>query len=102
MVNFKSKSYIYPEPYGNVLIISPWNYPLQLTLTPLIGAIAAGNTAIIKPSSSSIHTSKIIEKMINENFPEEFIHVINMDSSSVNYLLDKKFDYIFYTGSVSV
>ncbi len=102
MVNFKSKSYIHPEPYGNVLIISPWNYPLQLTLTPLIGAIAAGNTAIIKPSSSSIHTSKIIEKMINENFPEEFIHVINMDSSSVNYLLDKKFDYIFYTGSVSV
>lgn len=102
LTNFKAKSYIYPEPYGNVLIISPWNYPLQLTLAPLLGAIAAGNTALIKPSSSSLHTSNTIEKMINENFPEEFIHVINMDSKSADYLLDKKFDYIFYTGSVSV
>ncbi len=102
ITNFKAKSYIYPEPYGNVLIISPWNYPLQLTLAPLLGAIAAGNTALIKPSSSSLHTSNTIEKMINENFPEEFIHVINMDSKSADYLLDKKFDYIFYTGSVSV
>lgn len=102
ITNFKSKSYIYPEPYGNVLIISPWNYPLQLTLSPLVGAIAAGNTALIKPSSSSVHTSNVMEKMINENFSEEFIHIINMDSKSTNYLLDKKFDYIFYTGSVSV
>lgn len=62
LTNFKAKSYIYPEPYGNVLIISPWNYPLQLTLAPLLGAIAAGNTALIKPSSSSLHTSNTIEK----------------------------------------
>ncbi len=102
ITNFKSKSYIYPEPYGNVFIISPWNYPFQLTMAPLIGAIAAGNTVLIKPSSSSIHTSKVMEKMINENFPEELIHLVNVDSNSANYILNKKFDYIFYTGSVSI
>lgn len=102
MTNFKSKSYIYPEPYGNVLIISPWNYPFQLTLLPLVGAVAAGNTAIIKPSSSSIHTSKIMEKIINENFPEEFIHVLDAKSKESRKVLDEKFDYIFYTGSPSV
>ena len=102
MTNFKSKSYIYPEPYGNVLIISPWNYPFQLTLLPLVGAVAAGNTAIIKPSSSSIHTSKIMEKIINENFPEEFIHVLDVESKESRKVLDEKFDYIFYTGSPSV
>jgi len=102
MTNFKSKSYIYPEPYGNVLIISPWNYPFQLTLLPLVGAVAAGNTAIIKPSSSSIHTSKIMEKIINENFPEEFIHVLDAESKESRKVLDEKFDYIFYTGSPSV
>lgn len=100
--NFKSKSYIYPEPYGNVLILSPWNYPFQLTILPLIGAIAAGNTVLIKPSSSSIHTSKIMEKMINENFPEEFVHVLDPISKDSRKVLDKKFDYIFYTGSPSV
>ena len=71
-------------------------------MVPLIGAIAAGNTVLIKPSSSSPHTSKVMEKMINENFPEEFIHLVNVDSKSANYILDKKFDYIFYTGSISV
>ena len=99
MANFKSKSYIYPEPYGNVLILSPWNYPFQLSLVPLVGAIAAGNTAIIKPSSSSINTSKILEKIINENFPEEFIHIIYLESKGARNVLDEKFDYIFYTGS---
>mgnify|MGYP000973128569 FL=1 len=102
MANFKSKSYIYPEPYGNVLIISPWNYPFQLTFLPLIGAIAGGNTAIIKPSSSSIYTSKIMAKIINENFPEEFIHVLNVESEDSRKVLDEKFDYIFYTGSPNV
>ena len=102
ITNFKSKSYIYPEPYGNVLIMSPWNYPFQLTLFPLVGAIAAGNTAIIKPASSSIHTSKIMEKIINENFPEEFIHVLNAESKESRKVLDEKFDYIFYTGSPAV
>ncbi len=102
IANFKSKSYIYPEPYGNVLIVSPWNYPFQLTFLPLVGVIAAGNTAIIKASSSSIHTSRIMAKIINENFPEEFIHVLDAESEDSRKVLDEKFDYIFYTGSPNI
>lgn len=102
IANFKSKSYIYPEPYGNVLIVSPWNYPFQLTFLPLVGVIAAGNTAIIKTSSSSIHTSRIMAKIINENFPEEFIHVLDAESEDSRKVLDEKFDYIFYTGSPNI
>lgn len=97
---FKAKSYIYPEPYGNTLIIAPWNYPFQLSLAPLIGSIAAGNTAIIKPSSSSEHTGKVLEKLINENFPSSYISVITGEEGK--FLLDEKFDYIFYTGSVPI
>lgn len=97
---FKSTSYIYPEPYGNTLIIAPWNYPFQLSIAPLIGSIAAGNTAVIKPSSSSIHTSKVLEKLINDNFPSSYIYVVTGEEGKL--LLDEKFDYIFYTGSVPV
>lgn len=97
---FKSKSYIYAEPYGNTLIIAPWNYPFQLSIAPLIGSIAAGNTAIIKPSSTSKETSKIIEEIINDNFPSYYIHVITGEEGKL--LLDEEFDYIFYTGSVPV
>ncbi|WP_414713599.1 aldehyde dehydrogenase [Schnuerera sp.] len=97
---FKSTNYIYPEPYGNTLIISPWNYPFQLSTLPLIGSLAAGNTAIIKPSSTSVHTSKILENIINNNFPNLYIYVVTGEEGKS--LLDKKFDYIFYTGSVSV
>lgn len=100
ITNFKSTSYIYPEPYGNTLIIAPWNYPFQLCFAPLVGSMAAGNTAIIKPSSTSHHTSDIIEKIINENFDEGYIHVIAGEESKK--LIDEKFDYIFYTGSPSV
>lgn len=97
---FKSKSYIYAEPYGNTLIIAPWNYPFQLSIAPLIGSITAGNTAIIKPSSTSKETSKIIEEIINDNFPSYYIHVITGEEGKL--LLDEEFDYIFYTGSVPV
>ncbi|WP_416197126.1 MAG: Aldehyde dehydrogenase [Sporanaerobacter sp.] len=97
---FKAKSYIYPEPYGNTFIVSPWNYPFQLSITPLIGSIAAGNTAIIKPSSTSYHTSRVLEELINSNFNREYIFVSTGEESKT--LLDEKFDYIFYTGSVSV
>ena len=94
MTNFKSKSYI-PRTLWKCT-----NYflglSLQLTLLPLVGAVAAGNTAIIKPSSSSIHTSKIMEKIINENFPEEFIHVLDAESKESRKVLDEKFDYILY------
>lgn len=100
ITNFKSSSYIYPEPYGNTLILSPWNYPFQLSIIPLIGSIAAGNTVILKPSSTSYYTSKIIEEIINENFDTGYIHVITGERGKK--LLDENFDYIFYTGSVPV
>lgn len=100
ITNFKSSSYIYPEPYGNTLILSPWNYPFQLSIVPLIGSIAAGNTVILKPSSTSYYTSKIIEEIINENFDTGYIHVIT--GKRGKKLLDENFDYIFYTGSVPV
>ena len=104
LVYYPSKSYIYKEPYGVVLIIGPFNYPFQLIMSPLVGAIAAGNCAIIKPSEHSIETSKVIESIINDNFPSEYIKVIEPSGGKevVSSLLDLKFDYIFFTGSVRV
>ncbi|MBQ6820378.1 MAG: aldehyde dehydrogenase [Clostridium sp.] len=104
LIYFPAKSYIYKEPYGVTLIIGPFNYPFQLIISPLIGAISAGNCAIIKPSENSVNTSLLIEKLINENFPDNYIQVVNPLGSkeTINYLLDLKFDYIFFTGSVSV
>ena len=99
---FKSKSYIYPEPYGVVLIMSPWNYPFQLTILPLIGAIAAGNCAILKPSNYSNNTSKIIAKIVSENFNENYLTVILGGREENQELLKQKFDYIFFTGSTNV
>jgi aldehyde dehydrogenase (NAD+) len=97
-----SKSYIYPEPYGVALIISPWNYPFQLAIAPLIGAIAAGNCAILKPSELTPRTSSLLSKLIGENFPQEFIAVIEGGVETNTALLKEKFDYIFFTGSVPV
>lgn len=99
---FPAKSFIMREPYGVVLIISPWNYPFQLTLAPLIGAIAAGNTAIIKPSRFSYYTSNIIKKLIEENFPEEYLAVVLGGKVETEELIDSKVDYVFFTGSVAV
>ena len=100
ITDFKSTSYICPEPYGETLIISPWNYPFQLTFAPLVGSIAAGNTVIVKPSSTSQFTTEIIEKIINENFDPRYIHVISGENS--RSLIDRNFDYVFYTGSPSI
>ncbi|MBS4198164.1 aldehyde dehydrogenase [Bacillus sp. FJAT-49732] len=97
-----SKSYIYAEPYGVVLIIAPWNYPFQLAVAPLIGAIAAGNCAIIKPSELTPNTSAVFGKLINEIFPEEFVAVVQGGVETSKALLLERFDYIFFTGSVSV
>lgn len=104
LVYYPSKNYIYKEPYGVVLIIGPFNYPFQLIMSPLVGAIAAGNCVIIKPSEHSIDTSKVIESIINNNFPSEYIKVIEPSGGReiVSSLLDLKFDYIFFTGSVRV
>lgn len=99
---FPSKSYIYKEPYGSVLIIAPWNYPFQLLMLPLVGAIAAGNTAVLKPSEISSHTAAVTEKIINNNFPEEYIHVFLGSVEETQTLVNLPFDYIFFTGSTAV
>jgi aldehyde dehydrogenase (NAD+) len=102
LVNFPSQNYILKEPYGSVLIISPWNYPVQLSLLPLVGAIAAGNTAVIKPSELTPHTSAVLADLIGENFTSEFVSVINGGVETSSRLLELDFDYIFFTGSTRV
>lgn len=96
------KSYIYSQPYGLCLIMAPWNYPFQLCISPLIGAISAGNTCVIKPSELSPNTSKVIKEMISEYFENKYIAVIEGDIDENRYLLDKDYDYIFFTGSPMV
>ena len=102
LINFPSQDYILSEPYGTVLLISPWNYPFQLAMIPFIGAIAAGNTAVIKPSESAPNTSQIIEEIINDVFPPEWAIVIQGDVKVGAALLKTQWDYIFYTGSTAV
>lgn len=100
--NFLSTSYIYHEPYGKVLIMSPWNYPFQLTITPLIGAFAAGNQIIVKPSEYSSSTAIVVEKLLNEVFSQEEVTVIRGGRAVNQALLEQKYDYIFFTGSFAV
>jgi len=97
-----SSSYIYPEPYGVALIIAPWNYPFQLAVAPLIGAIAAGNCAIIKPSELTPKTSDVLEALIRGIFPKEYISVVQGGVETSQALLNEGLDYIFFTGSVPV
>ena len=99
---FASHSYVQPVPYGNTLIMSPWNYPFLLTIDPLANAIAAGNTAIIKPSAYSPATGKIVEKIIFECFPPEYVAVVTGGREENAALLDQKFDFVFFTGSKAV
>lgn len=99
---FPSRSFRKPSPYGTVLIMSPWNYPFLLTLEPLVDAIAAGNTAVIKPSAYSPHTSQIICDIIETCFEREYISVITGGREENTCLLKQPFDYIFFTGSQSV
>lgn len=102
IAHFPSVSKVYKEPYGVILIISPWNYPFQLSITPLIGAIAAGNCAVVKPSEYSFYTSELIEDMIRACFPEEYVSVVRGGRQTNATLLQERFDYIFFTGSVNV
>lgn len=102
LAQFASVSYEKSSPYGNVLIMSPWNYPFLLTLDPLADAIAAGNTAVIKPSAYSPATSLIIKKLISDCFPTEYVSVITGGRKENAELLEKKFDMIFFTGSQAV
>lgn len=99
---FASHSYIQPVPYGNTLIMSPWNYPFLLTIDPLADAIAAGNTAIVKPSAYAPATSQVIEKILNECFLPEYVAVVTGGREENSALLSEKFDFIFFTGSQRV
>lgn len=100
--NFPSKSYITHDPYGVCLIMSPWNYPINLVFEPLIGCIAGGNTSIIKMSEYSINTSKLLVKLINENFDEGYLKAYMGDVTETTAILDLPFDFIFFTGSKKV
>ena len=102
LAQFCSRSYKKPSPYGVVLIMSPWNYPFMLTMEPLIDAIAAGNTAIVKPSAYSPYTSEIIRKIIGECFEREYVSVVTGGRAENTCLLNEHFDYIFFTGSQTV
>lgn len=99
---FHSHSYVHYTPYGNVLIMSPWNYPVLLTLEPLSDALAAGNTVVLKSSLYSPETTKVMKEMIQETFPEELVAYVDGGREENQALLDEKFDYIFFTGSKHV
>ena len=102
LIHFPAKSYIYHEPYGTILIIAPWNYPLQLLISPLIGALSAGNTAIIKPSEIARNTSHVVAEIIGKHFDPEVVSVVEGSVQETTHLLNEHFDYIFYTGSAKV
>ena len=102
LAQFPSKSYTVSLPYGNVLIMSPWNYPFLLTVEPLANAIAAGNTAILKPSAYSPATSAMVKQIVEECFDEEYVAVVTGGRKENAALLDEKFDFVFFTGSQAV
>ena len=99
---FPARSNIFPEPYGVTLIMSPWNYPLLLTLDPLIGAIAAGNCCVVKPSAYAPATSAALRELVSGCFPPEYVAVVEGGRQENQALLDQEFDYIFFTGGVEV
>ena len=102
LAQFPSKSFVKPMPYGVTLIMSPWNYPLLLTLDPLVDALAAGNTAVVKPSAYASATAEVLKKLLEDIFPKEYVAVITGGREENNFLLEEKFDYIFFTGSKEV
>lgn len=101
LVNFVSKGYRYPEPYGVTLVVAPWNYPLQLSLIPLVDAIACGNTVVLKPSNYTPSVAAVIKEMLS-CFDEKYISVVLGGREQNQQLFDQKFDFIFFTGGPSV
>lgn len=101
-INFPSKDYIVPEPYGLTLHIAPWNYPFQLSLTPLVGAIAAGNTVVLKPSEQAPHTAQCVKEILTEVFPETWVAVAIGGPEVAQDLLALRWDHIIYTGGTAV
>ncbi|MCY8521415.1 aldehyde dehydrogenase [Bacillus atrophaeus] len=102
LTHIGSQSVMIPEPYGTVLVIAPWNYPFQLALSPLIGAIAAGNTVIVKPSEYTPAVSAVLSSIIRDVFPSDYVTLVEGGPDTSTALLKQPFDYIFFTGSVSV
>ena len=102
LAQFHSRSFKKPSPYGVTLIMSPWNYPFMLTLSPLVDALAAGNTAVVKPSAYSPHTSDVILQILSQCFDPEYVAVVTGGRAENTCLLREHFDYIFFTGSQSV
>ncbi|GAA5523145.1 aldehyde dehydrogenase [Aliifodinibius salicampi] len=102
LLNFPSKSYIYPQPFGVSLVIGAWNYPIQLSLNPVLGSMVAGNCTIIKPSELAPNTSALLEEIINTHFDSGYLHVVQGDADTTQALLDEPLDYIFFTGSTRV
>ena len=102
LAQFASHSFTQAVPYGNTLIMSPWNYPFLLTIDPLADAIAAGNTVVLKPSAYSPATSKIIATIVSECFPPEYVAIVTGGRAENTALLKQKFDFIFFTGSQTV
>ena len=101
LANCPSKDYTYPDPYGVCLVIGAWNYPFQLTLAPVVGAMAAGNTCIIKPPRAALNTHHLIYKIIEDNFSTQYLTVLEEHSDN-NEMLAQRYDYIFFTGGVEI
>lgn len=102
LAQFHAVSYVLPEPYGVALIMAPWNYPILLTLSPLVGAISAGNCAVLKPSAYAPAVSQVLAEIMGQLYPPEYICVVQGGRQENTRLLEQKFDYIFFTGSVGV
>ena len=102
LLNFPSSAAVHYEPYGTALIIAPWNYPFQLAVGPMIGAIAAGNTVVLKPSELTPNTANLLEKIITEVFDPAYVNIVQGDKEVAQELLKQRWDYIFFTGSVPV
>jgi len=102
LAQFHARSFTVANPYGVVLVMSPWNYPFMLTMEPLIGALAAGNCVVLKPSAYAPATSRIIRELISECFPPEYVAVVEGGRKENQALLEQRFDYIFFTGGVTV
>ena len=102
LAQFHSRSFQKPSPYGVTLIMSPWNYPFMLTLSPLVDALAAGNTAVVKPSAYSPNTSEVLRKILSQCFEPQYVAVVTGGRAENTCLLHEHFDYIFFTGSQAV
>jgi aldehyde dehydrogenase (NAD+) len=101
LAHFPARSFIYPVPFGVALIIGPWNFPVQLMLAPLVGALAAGNCAVLKPSPAAPRTSHIITKLIGDSFDPAYVSVVEGGAEAAQALLEERFDHIFFTGGVA-